>query len=65
MKRTEKAQVSLRENWGSTLLQPALPTTTGTHQAILPPSQQPALSLAPSSCKMAITAVTLGAPPVE
>lgn len=47
----------------STLLQPALPTTTGTRQAILPPSQQPALSLAPSSCKMAITAATLGAPP--
>jgi hypothetical protein len=36
----------------STLLQPALPTTTGTRQAILPPSQQPALSLAPSSCKV-------------
>lgn len=49
----------------STLLQQVLPTTIGTHQAILPPNQRPALSPAPSSCKMAITAVTLGAPPVE
>lgn len=46
------------------LHQPALPTTIGTRQATLPRNQQPALSLAPSSCKMAITAVTLGAPPV-
>lgn len=36
----------------STLLQQALPTIIGTRQAILPPNQRPALSLAPSSCKV-------------
>ncbi|PNI69966.1 TCF4 isoform 83, partial [Pan troglodytes] len=58
--------LSLLSSWDyrSMLHQQALPTTIGTRQAILPPNQQPALSLAPSSCKMAITAVTLGAPPV-
>ena len=34
------------------LHQPALPTTIGTRQATLPRNQQPALSLAPSSCKV-------------
>uniref|UniRef100_A0A5F9D378 Transcription factor 4 n=1 Tax=Oryctolagus cuniculus TaxID=9986 RepID=A0A5F9D378_RABIT len=35
----------------STLRQQALPTTIGTRQATPPQNQQPALSLAPSSCK--------------
>lgn len=43
--------------------QQALPTTIGIHQVIHPQNQQPALFLAPSSCKMAITAATRGAPP--
>lgn len=44
--------------------QQALLTTIGIHQVIHPQNQQPALFLAPFSCKMVITAVTHGAPPV-